>query len=83
MTVQGTTCSAAQPFSGRLLPDHSRASDTIVASDGATVARELDIINGQSRISTSALMGWLLGSGATTLGHYTTRRGAWSAKPMS
>ena len=83
MTLQVATCSAAQLFSGGLLPDHFLASEPIVDSGGATVAGELDIINDQPRISTSALMGLLLGSGVTTLGHYTIRRGAWSAKPMS
>ena len=75
MIVQVATCSAVQLFSGCLLPDHSPASEPIVASGGATVIGELDIIDGQSRISTPALMGWLLGSGATTLGQYTIRRG--------
>lgn len=75
MTLQVATCSAAQLFSGCLLRGHSPASDAIVTSDGATVAGELGIIDGQPRIRTPALMGWLLGSGATTLGHYTIRRG--------
>lgn len=83
MTLQVATCSAVQLFSGCLLPDHSLALEPTVDSGGGTVAGELDIIDGQSRISTPALMGWLLGSGAATLGHYTIRRGAWLAKPMS
>lgn len=83
MTLQVARCSAAQLLSGCLLPGHSPASDAIITSGGATVAGELDIIDGQSRISTPALMGWLLGSGVTTLGHYTVGRGAWLAKPMS
>mgnify|MGYP003112161018 CR=1 FL=1 len=75
MTVQISICSAAQLFSGCLLRGHSPASDAIVTSDGAAVAGELDIIDSHPRISPPALMGWLLGSGATTLGHYTIRRG--------
>lgn len=43
MSVQVATCSAAQLFSGCLLPDHSLASDAIVTSDGATVTGELTI----------------------------------------
>lgn len=83
MTPQVATCSAVQLFSGCLLPGHSRASDTIATSDGTTMAGELDIIDDQPRISPRALMDWLLGSGVTTLGHYTVGRGAWLAKPMS
>lgn len=83
MTVQGATCSAAQPFSGCLLPDHSLASEPIVASDGATASGQLNITDGQPCISTLALMGWLLGPAATIMERYMIRRGAWSAKPMS
>ncbi|EUC70013.1 hypothetical protein Y017_11365 [Alcanivorax sp. 97CO-5] len=43
MTVQVATCSAAQLFSGCLLPGHSPALDAIVTSDGATVTGELTI----------------------------------------
>lgn len=43
MTVKVATCSAAQLFSGCLLPGHSPASDAIVTSDGATVSGELTI----------------------------------------
>jgi len=43
MTVQVATCSAAQLFSGCLLPGHSPASDAIDPSDGATVTGELTI----------------------------------------
>lgn len=43
MTVQVATCSAAQLFSGCLLPDHAPASDAIVTSDKATVTGELTI----------------------------------------
>lgn len=43
MAVQVATCSAAQLFSGCLLPGHSPASDAIDTSDGATVTGELTI----------------------------------------
>ena len=83
MTVQIATCSAAQLFSGCLLPGHSGASDTFVSSDGATVAGELYVTDVDQLISTLALLGWLPGYDATTIGRYTIRRGAWLAKPMS